>query len=378
MEKAKVYFDSARGDPTLNLPQKVARLFSAAGFGELIEKGDRVALKVHWGEPGNTAFISPIYVRTIAAAVHQAGGLPFITDTNTLYNHRRANAIDHLHAARANGYTFETTGAPLIIADGLAGKHQVSVPVAEALVGEARVAGAIVEADAMIVLSHFKGHLLFGYGGALKNLSMGCATPTGKHILHCDVKPRVIKKKCQVCGKCLRNCPSGAISLLKEESARIDPTFCIGCGECVVVCPEEAIPINWKTAFEPLFRKSAAYARAAVTGKELKCGFMNFIINVTPDCDCCSWNDLPIVPDIGFAASTDPVAIDRASVDLVNLAPVMPGSVLDGKPSGGDKFQALRNIDHDRHLAYAEAHGLGTREYELIDRSKPVKPLMGA
>ncbi len=366
---SQVFFHSARASAKKNRLDKVRSLFNRAGFAKLIQAGDRVAIKVHWGEPGNVGFVPPPYVRKIVSLVKEAGGHPFVTDTNTLYTGMRRNAVQNLAAAAMNGFTAETLGAPIIVADGLTGRDFRSVKLPNSRVGEAKIASGILDADAMIVLSHVKSHLLFGFGGALKNLGMGCASPAGKQILHSDVHPEVDPEKCDGDGICVARCPVSCIALVNAAAggkvALIDSKLCIGCGECTTACPHQAIPINWQTSGEAIQHKTAEYAWAAVKDKPGKVGYLNFLIQITPDCDCCDWSDTPFTPDIGFAAATDPVAIDRLSVDLVAKSPAAPMSKAEGSTEK-DLWRAIYDINYRRILDYAEKIGMGSQQVDLV------------
>jgi uncharacterized protein len=364
-EKSKVYLSSMSGKHKSWL-EKTERLFDRAGFSELIKPGDMVAIKIHFGEPGNTAFLSSIYARRIVEKVKAAGGKPFLTDANTLYAGRRANAVDHIVSAIENGFSYATIGAPIIIADGLNGKDYVKVDIEGKRLKEAKIGSAVFHADAMIALTHFKGHELTGFGGALKNVGMGLGSRAGKQVMHSDMLPYVEAGKCIGCAKCVRWCPAAAITIKDDKIAIIDKDKCLGCGECTVTCPNEAIAINWKTDMAAIQEKIVEYTWAVVKDKPGKVGFINFIMNVSPDCDCWAWNDTPIVPDIGIAASTDPIAIDQASVDLVNKTQGQIGSRLEDAGSN-DKFGALSGIDWKPQLAYGEEIGLGNRDYDLIE-----------
>ncbi|MHC4607059.1 MAG: DUF362 domain-containing protein [Planctomycetota bacterium] len=365
---SRVYFHDARSGPQKGRVDKVRDLFKHAGFETLIAEGDQVAVKVHWGEHGNVGFVAPQYVRAVVDLIRKAGGLPFITDTNTLYGGMRRKTVDNLMCAALNGFTEQTVGAPVIVADGVKGRDGREIEVRDSRVGKAKIATGILDADAMIVISHVKGHMLFGFGGALKNVGMGCATPAGKQALHSDVRPKVVPEKCKADGICIRHCPEECIALVDGAGggkvALIDEKKCVGCGECTAACPHGAIPINWETAPDVIMQKTAEYAWAALKDKPKKAGYINFIIQVTPDCDCCSWDDTPIVPDIGFAASKDPVALDAASAELVAKAPVLPMSRAEG--AKGDPWRVCGDVDYVPFLAHAERLGLGRRDYELV------------
>jgi uncharacterized Fe-S center protein len=365
---SKVYFADVRASSRHeSLPRKVEKLFEAAGFAGLIAKDDLVAVKMHFGESGGTAFISPVLVRPVVDRVKKAGGKPYLTDTNTLYVGSRSNSVDHLQTAIENGFSYATVGAPLIIADGLFGKNFVEVPVNGRHFKQAKIAGDIAGAGAMIVLSHTKGHIICGFGGTLKNLGMGCGNRGGKQMMHSSLKPKVREEACRVCGVCLKWCPADAI-VLEEKTALIVHEKCFGCGECTVVCPVQAIKIQWKSETVDVQERMAEYALAAVQDKAGKVGYFNFVLNVTPDCDCNSWSDAAIVSDVGVLASTDPVAVDQAALDLINGQAGLPGTRLEaGFAAGEDKFKGVyANTDHEAQLRHAEWLGMGSRRYELV------------
>ncbi|HHY32535.1 MAG TPA: DUF362 domain-containing protein [Firmicutes bacterium] len=369
---SKVYFTNMRTKSGLSLVDKVGVLFDAAGFSELFEKDDLVAIKLHVGEPGNLAYIPPQLVRKVVDKVKAAGARPFLTDSNTLYVGRRSNAVDHTVSALENGFTYATVGAPFIVADGLTGHEHMKVRIDGVRLKEVRIGAAIAQADAMIALSHFKGHEATGFGGAIKNIGMGSASRSGKQEQHSGLKPAVRPEKCTGCGRCVKWCPTGALSVGGDDrKARIDPERCIGCAECTITCNNRAIRVEWEKGQEgSLQEKMAEYALGVVKTKEGKCGFMNFVMNVSPQCDCYAWNDAPIVPNIGILASRDPVAIDAASADLVNQAHALPGSAIEHIASAdphSDKLAALYpEVDWTVQLRHGERIGLGTRDYTLV------------
>ncbi|MEW5953248.1 MAG: DUF362 domain-containing protein [Bacillota bacterium] len=359
-----VFFADLRANSKINWLDKVSRLYDAAGFNELIKPGDLVAVKVHFGEKGNTAYVRPQYVRRLVDRIKEAGGKPFITDGNTLYRGSRSNAVDHLQTAVENGWGYSVVGAPLIIADGLTGKDYLKVPIDGKHFNEVKIGAAAAHANALIAVSHFKGHEVTGFGGVLKNLGMGLGSRSGKQNMHSDILPSVKVEKCLACGLCRDWCPADAIEM--EPHAVITEERCLGCGECTVTCPESAIRIQWKTTPNAIQEKIVEYTIGALKGKEKKTGYITFLMDISPECDCCTYNDSPLVGNIGILAGRDPVALDQACVDLVNSQPVLPNSMLGNLVNVTDVFRAVhKDTDWSIQLAYGEQMGLGTRKYNL-------------
>ncbi|BDV43885.1 4Fe-4S ferredoxin [Geotalea uraniireducens] len=362
-----VYFADMRAGHKENLFAKISKLMLLAGIKERIAGGDLVAVKLHFGERGNHTFIRPIFIRRVVEEIKGCGGRPFLTDSSTLYPGERKEAVSALACAVENGFAYAVVNAPLIMCDGLRGNSGQRVTVNGELLQQVPIGSAIVEADALVTVSHFKCHELTGFGGALKNLGMGCATREGKLIQHSTVAPQVAEKYCTGCGLCLKACAHDAIAII-EGKAKIDPTACAGCSRCITICPHKAIAIQWNEAADLVMKKMAEFAKGAIVGKERKSLYLNFITQVSPACDCYGHADAPIVNDIGICAATDPVALDQACADLVNDAPGNQHTALaTGHEPGGDKFRGVHpEIDWEVQLEHAEKVGIGSREYELV------------
>ena len=364
---SRVFFTDLRTNPKRNLFNKIEDLLNRTKVNEKINKNDIVAIKIHFGEYGNTAYLRPVFLRTIVDKIKNAGGKPFLTDTNTLYTGSRSDAVSHMTTAIRNGFDYACVECPIIIADGLRGASGVKVSIKGEILKEVNIAREIIEADAMIAVTHFKAHELSGFGGSLKNMGMGCATREGKLVQHSNVAPEINVNSCKGCKSCLAYCSVKAISM-SSKKAFIDPEKCIGCGECIIVCPFHAIEIQWNESPDIFQKKMAEYACGALKGKENKTIFINFVMQVSPACDCYPNNDAPIVRDIGILASYDPVAIDTASCDLVNNEISMPNTAIKKVlKKGEDKWRALYpSIDWNIQLDHAEKIGLGERKYILV------------
>ena len=367
--KAKVYFaDMHCRKQADNKTAKIERLCEAVGLKNILKKDGLTAIKLHFGEYGNDTHLRPQLVRKVADLVKQEKAKPFLTDTNTLYSGSRKNSVDHLETAYAHGFSPSTMDAPIIIADGLHGRNQVAVPTENLkYFKETYIAREIYEADAMVVLSHFKGHLVAGFGGAIKNLSMGCASFWGKRAQH-DTKVRADRELCTACGSCVKICPAQAVSIKKEDdkkSAFVDRNKCIGCFECQTVCEAKAMCNEHDADLCNFAERIAEYAYGAVQNKKGKVIYINFLLSITPDCDCVSWSDAPMVADIGILASADPVAIDKASFDLVTKAQSL--HPMENSGIGIDKFSRRWERTHgSRQFEHAAEIGLGSLDYELI------------
>ncbi len=367
MGKSKVYFTNMRVKPEDNLPKKLARLIKAAGISEIDFEKKYTAIKMHFGEPGNLAFLRPNYAKVVVDIVKELGGHPFLTDCNTLYVGGRKNALDHLDSAYTNGFSPFSTGCHVIIADGLKGTDEALVPVEGGeYVTEAKIGQAVMDADIFITLNHFKGHEATGFGGALKNIGMGCGSRAGKMEMHSAGKPHVAPDLCVGCGMCTRVCAHEA-AVVTDRKASINHDKCVGCGRCIGVCPRDAVLPASDESCDILNKKIAEYSKAVLQGRP---NFhISLVIDVSPYCDCHAENDAPIVPDVGMFASFDPVALDIACADAVNRQPAVADSLLgESDHHGHDHFS---NVSPETNWEVAIDHavklGLGNKEYEIIE-----------
>lgn len=371
METSKVYFTNLRTTPSSNLLDKMERLVKRAGLANIDFKDQFVAIKIHFGEPGNLAYIRPNYVARLATILRNLGAKPFLTDCNMLYSGRRANAVDHLQSAMENGFNPISAKCDVIIADGLKGTECREIEINGEYCKAPKIGSAIADADIIISMTHFKGHEQTGFGGALKNLGMGCASVAGKLELHGASQPRVDREHCIGCNICVKHCRHDAIHLDESRKAVIDYDHCVGCGQCVALCQHDgAVLASWDTS-ERLNCKIAEYTQAVLADKPHF--HISFIMNVSPECDCWNHNDAAIVPDLGIAASFDPVALDKACADMVIKAPILEtGNRLSDAPhhehlEGCDKFHIMHpETNWKAGLVHAEKIGIGTQEYELI------------
>lgn len=351
-----------------------------ARFGDMLEamsldifrKDDLVAIKLTFGEEGCTTFVQPVFVRKAVDWVKGRGGKPFLTDSCTLYVGERSNGIDHLNLAFRHGFSYATIGAPIVIADGIKSRDYVEVEVGLKHFKRVKYGANAHNADALLCISHFKGHLGTGFGGTFKNIGMGLGSRSAKQAMHAVVKPEFRDKgSCTGCGRCIESCPSNAIKIVAQK-ASFDYSRCSGCGECISVCSERALRILWNESPNNLCEKIVETAYGVLKNKRGKAVFFNFVLDVTPDCDCLGWSDNAIVPDVGILGSIDPVAIEQASLDMVTAQPASPGSGLGPDAGAGtDKFKSLRpGIDGERQMEYAEELGMGTRTYNIVKVDK--------
>lgn len=374
MDASKVYFTNFRtqafGD---GLPTKLKNLAMQAGLANIDMDGKFVAIKLHFGELGNVSYLRPNYARAIVDAVKELGGKPFLTDCNTMYPGSRKNALEHLECAWQNGFTPLTVGCPILIGDGLKGTDDVEVPVVGGeYVEAAKIGRAVMDADVFISLTHFKGHEMTGFGGAIKNIGMGCGSRAGKKEQHSNGKPQINADACRGCKKCLPECANNGLAF--DQSTRkmdIVENCCVGCGRCLGACNFDAIGFENNAALSELNCRMAEYTKAVVDGRPQF--HLSLIVDVSPNCDCHCENDAPILPNLGMLASVDPLALDQACVDACLAATPLPGSQL------AENMAKSNFTDHHDHftnstpesewktcLEHAEKIGLGTRTYELV------------
>ena len=366
---SKVYFTNLRTRDGHSLLDKLETLVKKAGIEQIDFAGKFTAVKIHFGEPGNLAYIRPNYAARLVRFLQKKQARVFLTDANTLYCGLRSNAVDHLQSAMENGFNPVAVPCPVIIADGLKAIDYREVSIAGEYCKTAKIGSAIADADIIVSMSHFKGHEVTGFGGALKNLGMGSASAAGKKEMHSTSQPKIVEKNCTACGQCVRHCASEAIAVNRLKKAEIDRAKCVGCGQCIAVCQYNAAQVVWDGAADIACCKVAEYSLAALKGKPHF--HISFIMDVSPNCDCWSCNDAPIVPNIGIAASFDPVALDNACADMVTAAAANTETCMDvsehGTLQGEDKFKLVHpNTDWKITLAHAEKIGLGCVEYELI------------
>ena len=373
MAKSKVYYTDFRSKLGEGLPTKLKRLLKTAGMDQMDLENKFVAIKMHFGELGNLGFLRPNYARAVVDMVKEMGGKPYLTDCNTLYPGSRKNALEHLECAWQNGFTPLTVGCPILIGDGLKGTDDISVPVEGGeYIKEAKIGRAVMDGDVFISLSHFKGHEMAGFGGAIKNIGMGCGSRAGKKDQHSNGKPTIDQESCKGCRRCMRECANnGLVFDTEKKKMQVNADNCVGCGRCLGACNFDAIHFVNNNAPRDLNCRMVEYAKAVVDGRPSF--HVSLIVDVSPNCDCHAENDAPILPNIGMFASFDPLALDQACVDACLKQEPLPNSQL------SDNMHSEHFCDHHDHfvnstpeseyktcLEHAEKIGLGSRGYELI------------
>lgn len=353
---SKVYFTAVKeSDDTRVVIDKLSRLLDASKVLDCVREKDSVAVKIHFGEEGNTGHVRPQFAGVVCERIAAKKAVPFLADTNALYHGRRANSGDHLKLAAEHGFTKDVCKADIVIPDDSDKANVSDIGIKRDYIEIARVAKCFVDADALVGIAHFKGHIMTGFGGALKNIGMGCASREGKLAQHSDVAPIIDLDRCAGCGECVKSCPPNAL-YLRGHKVYIDPAKCIGCATCIAVCERGAIDVNWESGGSSIQERMVEYASAVLKDKSRKSAFINFATKITKECDCLAKDDPRIAPDVGIFASSDPVSIDQACYDAVN------------KACGRDIFrEAHPNRDGSKQLRHAQDLGLGEIRYELIE-----------
>lgn len=347
---AEVFFHRVTYEELSKDPQIILGCLSKTAFNQSFAKDEFIGLKLHFGEKGNKSHINPNFLLPLVKFLKKSGAKPFLFETNTLYHGERMNAIDHIALAYNHG--FGKLNIPIIIGDGIKGDDYLEVEINKDNFKKCFIAKAMKDIDYLLVLSHFTAHMLTGFGAAIKNLGMGCASRRGKLAQHCEVSPKINLKRCIKCGSCAKNCSMSAIA--KEDNYRIISDKCIGCAQCVSVCPVKAVDIVWSEGYNLICEKLAEYALAAAKGR--KSFYINFCLYITKECDCMNKEEKGFIKDLGVLFSQDAVAIDKASIDLIL------------NDAGRDALKEIHpKINYLHGLEYAQKIGLGSLDYKLIE-----------
>jgi hypothetical protein len=351
---SKVYFVAAQESDTLAVVQaKLVEVLRKSGLFECVKANDRAVIKMHFGEEGNVGHVRPEYIRIIVDLIAEKKASAVLSDTNTLYVGRRVRSAEHEQLAGEHGFSKENTGVQVVVPDERDAGNCVTLGINKAFVKDAKILKLYRDADVLIGVAHFKGHLVTGFGGAIKNIGMGCASREGKLAQHSTLSPVTYSQKCTGCGECVSVCQVEAITLVNKKSS-IDGAKCIGCASCIAACRFEAIDVNWGSGAGTLQEKMAEYAFAVLHHRK-KNIFVNVATKITAECDCLAKDDPRIVPDVGIFVSADPVALDQATYDLVC------------KAGGKDVFkEAHPKSDSRKQIGHAAKLGLGTKKYELV------------
>ncbi len=356
IQKAKVFFKKTKaGETAKQIADDNLELITKLDAFETIKSGDFVAIKMHFGDKGNIGHIKPEAVKALGDAIKAKKARPFLVETSTLYVGERSNAYDHINIAYKHGFTFEKTGVPIIMADGLLGSAQSPIKINGKHYKEVFVASDALHYDFLICLNHVTGHIITGIGAAIKNIGMGLTARGGKLSQHSGVLPSIAEKKCIKCGRCVEFCPAGAIGET-EKTFVIDAAKCIGCGECISVCKNDAVKFSWKQSSKIVQEKMAEHALGVVSGKKDRLLLTNHIIHVTKECDCMAKDEKCVIGDTGILASSDPVALDKATIDIVKKLHSYSFNYENESP-----LNPLQQLEHGQKI------GLGVMDYELVE-----------
>jgi len=352
--KSKVFFIAVSEKDALDtVRMNLSSLLSQSRLFDVLKPRDNVVIKMHFGEEGNTGYVRPEYVRVIYDRITHNKALAVVADTNTLYKGRRTNSVEHKNLAYEHGFTQNVVGAQVVIPDDTRKENTVEVPINLAAIKTAKVARLFKDAQVLVSVAHFKGHIMTGFGGALKNIGMGCATREGKLAQHSGMSPVIYQNNCIGCEACVKVCPVSAIGM-RDKKAVLNTSICIGCASCIAACQSYAVAVDWEAGADSIQDKMIEYAKAVLTG--VKGIFVNFATKITAECDCLAKDDPRIISDLGILVSNDPVSVDKACYDLAL-----------SRANGRDVFlQAHPNRDGTRQLRYAAELGLGSLDYELV------------
>ncbi len=350
--KEKVYFlKISDTEDDKSIINRLENLIDAKDLLKIIDEYDMVALKSHFGESPKTGYVRPGYLKMIGSLIKKRKGQPFLTETSTLYKGNRSNAVIHALHLEKQGFGITNTGMPFIPADGLFGDEECEIEIPGKIYTSIKISYILEKIQSLVMVSHFTGHMLAGFGAALKNLGMGLSSRKGKMIQHSTMKPKVKNAQCTGCEMCVNWCPTGAVSM-EGETAVIDQDECIGCGQCLAVCRFYAVEFNWGATYEDIQKKIIEHAWGAHKANEGKNLYINFVNKITKDCDCMPKFEV-IAPDVGIVLSYDPVAADAASLDLVE------------EKAGKDFSDLGHNIPYRFQIDYAKEIGFGSTDYEL-------------
>lgn len=351
-EKTKVYLKKVNDWTSKEeIGQGLLSIWQRIETPDFITKDEFLAIKLTFGEEATTGYIKAEWLSSLIGVLKQKSEHVFIIETNTLYRERRSNAIGHLHVADSHGYNMQRLGIPIIIADGLKGRDSKNVSILGDHFESVKLARGVCESDALLCLSHVTGHLQTGFAGAIKNLGMGCAARAGKLLQHSRSLPEITVEKCVGCSECMKICPANAIGI-KRKKAILVKERCIGCGECTIVCTTGAIEIKYDENTVKLQEKMVEYALGVKNALNARISCINFLYNVTKNCDCMSKNESPLVPDVGIIGGVDPVAVDRAALDIIGIETFR---------------ETFAEIDPLIQIRHAEKMKLGSSQYELVE-----------